>query len=146
MQASALSDVGSTRSKNEDAYWCDVPRGVFIVADGIGSQQAGEVASTAAVEVISAELTLAVDRGLRESELADAMFDAFRESAEEIYNRAKESEQLSGMACSAIAAVVMDGYCHGGLFFRSWQKRKNSEVSKGKGNQTLRNAQWWNCT
>jgi PPM family protein phosphatase len=112
MQAAALSDVGITRSKNEDAYWCDIPRGVFIVVDGIGSQQAGEVASTAAVEVISAELTLAVDRGLHESELADAMFEAFRESAEEIYNRAKESEQLSGMACSAIAAVVKEGYCH----------------------------------
>jgi PPM family protein phosphatase len=111
MQAAALSDVGLTRSKNEDAYWCDIPRGVFIVADGIGSQQAGEVASSAAVEVISAELTLAVDRGLRESELADAMFDAFRESAEEIFNRAQESEHLSGMACSAIAAVVKEGFC-----------------------------------
>jgi PPM family protein phosphatase len=111
MQAAALSDVGLTRSKNEDAFWCDIPRGVFIVADGIGTQEAGEVASNAAVEVISAELTLAVDRGLRESELADAMFDAFRESAEEIYNRAQESEHLSGMACSAIAAVVKEGYC-----------------------------------
>ncbi len=111
MQAAALSDVGLTRSRNEDAYWCDLQRGIFIVADGMGSQQAGEVASSAAVEVISAELTLAVDRGLRESELADAMFDAFRESAEEIHNRAQESANLSGMACSAIAAVVQEGYC-----------------------------------
>ncbi|HSE40266.1 MAG TPA: protein phosphatase 2C domain-containing protein [Acidobacteriota bacterium] len=111
MRAAALSNVGLTRSKNEDAYWCDQERGVFIVADGIGSQLAGEVASGAAVEVISAELTLAVDLGLKDTQLSDAMFESFREAAEEIFNRSKESEDYSGMACSAIAAVFQDGNC-----------------------------------
>jgi PPM family protein phosphatase len=111
MRAAALSDVGLIRSKNEDAFWCDPDRGVFIVADGIGSQMAGEVASEAAVDVISTELTLAVDLGLRESDLTDTIFDAFREAAEEIYKRSLESEELSGMACSAIAAVFHNENC-----------------------------------
>jgi PPM family protein phosphatase len=111
MRAAALSDVGLIRSKNEDAFWCDPERAIFIIADGIGSQLAGEVASGSAVEVISTELTLAVDLGLKETELADAMFDSFREAAEEIYKRSQESEELAGMACSAIAAVFQTGNC-----------------------------------
>ena len=111
MRAAALSDVGLIRSKNEDAFWRDADRGIFIVADGIGSQLAGEFASGAAVEVISTELTLAVDLGLKESELTDAMFDSFREAAEEIYKHSQESEDYAGMACSAIAAVFQNGNC-----------------------------------
>jgi protein phosphatase len=111
MRAAALSDVGLSRSKNEDAFWCDPERAIFIIADGIGSQLAGEVASGAAVEVISTELTLAVDLGLKESELADAMFDSFREASEEIYKRSQEAEEYAGMACSAIAAVFQTGNC-----------------------------------
>ena len=109
MRAAALSDVGLIRSKNEDAFWCDPDRGIFIIADGIGSQLAGEVASEAAVDVISTELTLAVDLGLKEHELTDTIFDSFREAAEEIYKRSQESEELAGIACSAIAAVFQNG-------------------------------------
>lgn len=111
MRSAALSDIGIIKGRNEDAHWCDGDRGIFIVADGIGSNQSGEIASEMAVEVISTELTLAVDRGLAELELADTMHETFREAAIDIHSKAQDSEDLKDMACSAVAAVVTKSEC-----------------------------------
>jgi PPM family protein phosphatase len=53
------TDVGKQREQNEDSVYtriatlADGDRGLFIVADGMGGYQAGEVASKLAVETIS---------------------------------------------------------------------------------------------
>jgi protein phosphatase len=111
MRAAALSDIGLVRTKNEDAHWSDPRRGIFIIADGLGAHKAGEVASGMAVEITSAELTIAVDRGLKDVELIEAMDEAFRTASAEIYDRAQSLNELSGMACSLLAAVLQEESC-----------------------------------
>ena len=44
------SDLGLQRQGNEDNYFVRAP--LFVVADGMGGAQAGEVASEMAVEVV----------------------------------------------------------------------------------------------
>src|ERR1017187_4910354 len=57
--AADKTDVGRQREQNEDSAYKriesfdDGDRGLFIVADGMGGYQAGEVASKIAVETIS---------------------------------------------------------------------------------------------
>lgn len=41
----ALTDVGNVRENNEDSHLLDLGNGVFVVADGVGGSEAGEVAS-----------------------------------------------------------------------------------------------------
>lgn len=60
---SALTDVGRHRSNNEDAVLIDPARGIIVLADGMGGYNAGEVASTMAVEQIARELGLRLDEG-----------------------------------------------------------------------------------
>jgi serine/threonine protein phosphatase PrpC len=56
LEVAALTDVGRKRAHNEDAVAVDAPRGVAVVADGMGGANAGEVASALAVRTILAAL------------------------------------------------------------------------------------------
>lgn len=47
-----LSDIGRRRQVNEDSFLADDGLGLYIVADGVGGQAKGEIASSQAVEEI----------------------------------------------------------------------------------------------
>jgi len=49
VEIAALSDVGCVRKNNEDAFGYDSVRNLFIVCDGVGGTNSGEVASALAV-------------------------------------------------------------------------------------------------
>ncbi len=52
IEFAALSDVGLKRESNEDSYVVDKDLGVFIVCDGLGGHNAGEVASQLASKTL----------------------------------------------------------------------------------------------
>src|SRR5688572_13445303 len=59
VQANVCSDVGRVRQRNEDAAYAD-PNGLFFVlADGMGGQAAGEVASAMAIAFVRERLEAA---------------------------------------------------------------------------------------
>ncbi|WP_439815162.1 PP2C family protein-serine/threonine phosphatase [Zavarzinia sp. CC-PAN008] len=59
IEVAALSDVGRVRKLNEDSFAYVKNSGLFIVADGMGGHDAGEVASKAAVNAVSGVIKLA---------------------------------------------------------------------------------------
>ena len=50
------SHVGKVRSRNEDSFADKPELGLFVVADGIGGEKAGDRASKTAVDVLVKEL------------------------------------------------------------------------------------------
>lgn len=52
IESAGLTDVGKKRKGNEDAFLVNDELGLYIVADGMGGHQAGEVASRLVVESI----------------------------------------------------------------------------------------------
>ncbi len=56
LQSYGLSEVGQVRPHNEDSFLDNQRLGLFVVADGMGGHQAGEVASRMATDVVSAEV------------------------------------------------------------------------------------------
>jgi len=97
----AGTDVGRTRSGNEDSYFCG--RTVFAVADGLGGHQGGEVASAAAVAPLAAldgrELT-------DPTEAAEALTAAIREANAAIIDQAAGDPGLWGMGTTVTAAAL----------------------------------------
>ena len=52
IESAGISDVGRKRSGNEDSFFLDDNMRLYVVADGMGGHQAGEVASALVVETV----------------------------------------------------------------------------------------------
>src|SRR3954470_13799577 len=90
------TDTGRQRNANEDSYFTRAP--LFVVADGMGGAQAGEVASKTAVESFDRQLPAgAPERVLRETgQAADRT----------IHEHAQKDPDLAGMGTTITAAIV----------------------------------------
>jgi serine/threonine protein phosphatase PrpC len=53
IESAGITDIGRRRDQNEDSLFLDDSMGLYVVADGMGGHQAGEVASKLVVETIS---------------------------------------------------------------------------------------------
>jgi PPM family protein phosphatase len=90
------TDTGRQRNANEDSLFTRSP--VFVVADGMGGAQAGEVASKAAAESFDRELPQAPpERVLRET---------IEAANRTIHERARTDPDLAGMGTTITAAIV----------------------------------------
>jgi protein phosphatase len=90
------SDTGRQRNANEDSYLARAP--LFVVADGMGGAQAGEVASKAAAESFAGELP----EGPPERMLEETIEGANRT----IHELARKDPGLAGMGTTTTAAIV----------------------------------------
>lgn len=52
IESAGITDIGRKRKGNEDALFLDDEQKLYVVADGMGGYQAGEVASKLVVDTI----------------------------------------------------------------------------------------------
>jgi protein phosphatase len=90
------TDTGRQRSANEDSFFVRAP--IFVVADGMGGAQAGEVASKAAAEAFDRDLPA----GSPESFLRETIEEANRR----IHELARDDPSRAGMGTTITAAIV----------------------------------------
>jgi serine/threonine protein phosphatase PrpC len=102
VSVAAVSDVGCVRTNNEDAYGYDVARNLFVVCDGVGGMNSGEVASDLAIStVLNSFVTSESDDSPLELRLNQAIVAAnlaVRQAAEHLDHK--------GMSTTLVAAVV----------------------------------------
>src|SRR5919204_6861139 len=95
------TDTGRQRRGNEDSSYARPP--LFVVADGMGGAQAGEVASQIAVETF--------ERGLPEDGSPEERLAArVREANHQIYERSRADRGRAGMGTTLTAAYVGDAH------------------------------------
>lgn len=92
------SDTGRQRPHNEDSYLARSP--LFVVADGMGGAQSGEVASRMAVEVVSQGL---MDHG---SSVAERLRNRVVEANNLINERSAREAARQGMGTTLTAVYV----------------------------------------
>jgi len=99
VEHAALSDVGREREGNEDSF-LELPP-LFVVADGMGGAEAGEVASRTVVAVF--------EEAAGAGELPVPLESTVQKANARIYAMAKENPTLKGMGCTTTASYAADG-------------------------------------
>lgn len=123
--AYGMSDVGRVRTNNEDNYlFTRVGSGsintlptesadtnnhwIFIVADGMGGGQAGEVASQRAVDGVAQSFAnqLSAKHTVNQEALAEALSRAIETTNQSILQESRTNQALTGMGTTLTAAAV----------------------------------------
>jgi serine/threonine protein phosphatase PrpC len=97
-KSTGLSHPGRRRRRNEDAWVCHPP--LFAVADGMGGARGGEIAS----RVAATALGESVD-GSGEARVVALIQEANRQ----VYERAREDSDASGMGTTITVALFENG-------------------------------------
>ena len=101
MKVFAKSDIGKAREMNQDSYYVSMPSentGLFIVADGMGGYNGGEIASRLAI--ISAKNYIEKNFSKIEhtkEDLQKLIKNAIEYANMVVYEKSKEDQELEGM-------------------------------------------------
>jgi protein phosphatase len=103
---------GLVRPLNEDALGADPSCGLFVLADGLGGYNAGEVASVMAISSVLERLassidTFDVDEGAFTPD--EAIYDTVTDINANIYNAALNSTAFEGMATTLVIGWFLGG-------------------------------------
>jgi PPM family protein phosphatase len=109
----AKSDIGRKRPHNEDCFVADAALGLYVVCDGMGGGNAGEVASRMAIETIVAHVQSADERHLpgepdvddpNLSPATNQLARAIRAANTTLFDASWEQPKYSGMGTTVAAA------------------------------------------
>ena len=90
--------TGLQRAHNEDSYWADTERGLWLVADGMGGPARGEAASATALDTT----VTAIDAGI-------ALSDAFRRAGAAVLAHPGQRSAATPMGCTLAALKLANG-------------------------------------
>lgn len=114
IRSAGATDPGHERSHNEDCFLIDASLGVYIVCDGMGGHEAGEVAShTAAQAARDAIATRAAwleqwsDTPQTRQELVLMVAEAVQEASSAVYRQARQGDGRAGMGTTLSMVVVV---------------------------------------
>jgi protein phosphatase len=96
----AFSDVGMVRQQNEDSFLAEET--LFVVADGMGGHNAGEVASALAVTTLKAGARLGIDD-------AEVFRELVQQANSAIYTASLDDSTQSGMGTTVTALSIVEG-------------------------------------
>jgi serine/threonine protein phosphatase PrpC len=112
-----ISDTGKVRKNNEDSYLADDGMRLYVVADGIGGHEGGEVASRLAIEEFArvvrerfpgTDAQPAPGRSREADPVASALDSAFMRANSTIIRTAAENPSLLGMGTTMTALLLRD--------------------------------------
>jgi protein phosphatase len=109
MESYGKTDIGKVRTNNEDALIINDELKLFLVADGMGGQSAGEVASRMACEEVDRFIVERLKLGkIEPSKRLELLKLAVKHANEIIYKKASSEPALKTMGTTIVCAWIVD--------------------------------------
>jgi len=107
------SDKGLKRKNNEDAFFVVPESNVFMVADGVGGNNSGEIASRTAISKTAEYIrNNAISEDFSETEVNYYFRKCIERVNSNIYEMSKRSPENTGMATTLTIAYLTGGNAH----------------------------------
>ena len=110
MKAFAKTDIGKSRQTNQDFYYISNSENdysLYIVADGMGGYNGGDIASSLATESVRKYIENNFNKVQHDKEsLKNLIADAVEYANKMVYERAKENEELDGMGTTLEVCLI----------------------------------------
>jgi len=117
IKAAGKTDIGLVRSGNEDYLYVDDDHNLYVVCDGMGGHQAGEVASMSAAQVLETvhhkladdilgDPRLEIGKTLPDS--GNLLLRGIRLANRSIFNKAATTPSMSGMG-TTVVGIAFEG-------------------------------------
>ncbi len=105
---SGLTDVGKEREVNEDCLFINLDKNLFIVADGMGGHNAGEVASMEATNALDKYFNDALIQKMTDDEkiIKEEMVNGLQCAHQKVLEMAAARQEYSGMGCTIVVAFI----------------------------------------
>lgn len=131
MKAFAKSDVGKVREMNQDSFYASKPTDevqIYILADGMGGYNGGEIASKIAVKSVKSYISSNFASIEHEREnIMNLIKNAIEYANMVVYERSKQSEELEGMGTTIDVCIIYGGKIYIGHVGDSRVYRKRKE-------------------
>jgi protein phosphatase len=103
------SDIGRKKNRNEDYLWVEEQAGLYILADGMGGQEAGEIASQLATDTLRKLIGDELKRqpqGLSTEAIKALLLEALERSNTTVFNAAQAAGHRRQMGTTVLVALI----------------------------------------
>jgi len=118
VKTSGITDVGLKREGNEDSFSVEDDLGLYVVADGMGGHQAGEIASSVALDMINKSIRKWMEGEAREDDLygppddslttkGNYILSGIRLANKVVFEMATANEKYHGMGTTVVLLLVL---------------------------------------
>jgi len=105
--SSGLTNIGMVRETNQDAIYLNREKNLFVVADGMGGHNGGDIASSILVKCVPEYFIR--HQGANAEEL---LTESIKFANNVIFNKGKEDQKLKGMGTTAVACFFKESHLH----------------------------------
>lgn len=112
MKVAYKTDVGKKRAHNEDHILVDESLRIFLLADGMGGHQAGEVASHLAITECYAWLKENVETASTGGDFSNLLTESLVKAHLAVKSMAEANSNLAGMGTTLIQTLLMGNTAH----------------------------------
>lgn len=109
MKIFGVSDIGKKRKSNQDNFFYfkfSDEKCFAFVCDGMGGQNAGDVASGIVKELFSSEIVNKLENKKTNEEIKELIFEYYKIANEDIFNKNILNENFKGMGTTCITVVL----------------------------------------